>query len=342
MDFSCPAPLTGNDRVLLAHGSGGRLMLQLLTRTVLPALGGTELGQTDSAVLTIGGQKLAFTTDSFVVSPPFFPGGNIGTLAVCGTVNDLAMVGARPLHLSVALLLEEGFAIAGLEAILASIRAEADAAGVSIVTGDTKVVERGKGDGIFINTSGIGIVEHALTLAPASVRAGDAVIVSGDPGRHGIAVLARREGLAFETSIKSDVASLHRAVGELLDAGLALHCLRDLTRGGLASALVEIAAGAGLGIALKEEAIPVSPPVRAASELLGLDPLQIACEGRFVLFLPQDQADQALTCLRAQPHCGEASRIGTVRAEPGVTIETALGTRRVLDMLSGSQLPRIC
>ena len=342
MDILCPLPSTETDRVLLAHGSGGRLMHQLLSRTVLPALGGAGLGQTDSAVLTIGAQKLAFTTDSFVVSPPFFAGGNIGSLAVCGTVNDLAMVGAKPLYLSLALLLEEGFAIAKLEEILASIRAEADAAGVTIVTGDTKVVDRGKGDGIFINTSGIGVIEHALTLAPASVRAGDAVIVSGDPGRHGIAVLAQRAGLAFETSIESDVACLHRAVEGLLAAGLELHCLRDLTRGGLASALVEIAADAGLGIALQEAAIPISPPVRAASELLGLDPLQIACEGRFVLFVPADQANSALACLRGQAHCRNATRIGTVLAAPGVTVETPLGTRRVLDMLSGSQLPRIC
>lgn len=341
MDFFCPVPDGERASIQLAHGSGGRLMHQLLANTVLPALG--SVAGTDSAVLELGSQKLAFTTDSYVVSPPFFPGGNIGDLAVCGTINDLAMVGARPLCLSLALLLEEGFPLADLEAILATVRRRCDEAGVAVVTGDTKVVDRGRGDGIYINTAGIGLIEHAQAPAPASVRAGDAVIVSGDLGRHGIAVLARREGLAFETSLASDVACLHRPVEALIRAGFALHCLRDLTRGGLASALVEISTGAGLGLSLFEAAIPVCEPVRAASELLGLDPMQIANEGRFVLFLPQDQADAALALLRADPVCAGAVRIGTVAAEPGeVLVETPLGTRRVLEMLSGAQLPRIC
>lgn len=340
--MDCPLPIDDKEYVQLAHGSGGRMMHQLLSR-MLPIVGRARLGQTDSAVLQIGGRRLAFTTDTYVVSPHFFAGGNIGTLAVCGTVNDLAMVGARPLYLSLALLLEEGFSIEHLERILTTIRTCADAAGVEIVTGDTKVVDHGKGDGIFINTAGIGIVEHSLVLAPSAVRPGDAVIVSGDLGRHGIAVLAQREGLAFDTTIESDVTCLHHAVGHLLAAGLEMHCLRDLTRGGLASALVEIASGAGLSITLNEAAIPISEPVRAASELLGLDPLHIANEGRFVLFLPASQADAALASLNAEVGGGKAARIGTVEASgQGVVIQTTLGSRQGLDILSGEQLPRIC
>jgi hydrogenase expression/formation protein HypE len=343
-DISCPLPITDYPNVLLAHGGGGRLMHEMLMRRVLPALGTPDAGQTDAALLELGGARLAFTTDAYVVKPLFFPGGDIGRLAVSGTVNDLAMMGATPLALSLSLILEEGLPFETLDRVLASVRATADAAGVKIVTGDTKVVDRGKADGLYINTAGIGAVPAGLTLGPDHVRSGDAVIVSGDLGRHGIAVLAEREGIGFETTIESDVACLHRLVAQLLAAGIEIHCLRDLTRGGLASAMVEIAGASRLGITLEEKAIPVSAPVDAACELLGLDPLHVANEGRMVLFCPEAQAAAALECLHADPLGAGAARIGRVHAEsPGrVALQTRIGVSRALDMLSGEQLPRIC
>lgn len=341
--FTCPAPISDYPNVLLAHGGGGRLMHDLLSRMVLPAIGGKDLGTTDSAVIEVGGARLAMTTDSYVVQPLFFPGGDIGRLAVSGTVNDLAMAGARPIFLSLALILEEGLPLATLERVLVSIRETAEAAGVSIVTGDTKVVDRGKGDGVFINTAGIGLMPPGLTLGPAQVREGDAVIVSGDLGRHGIAVMAEREGIAFETLIESDVACLHRLVAALLEAGVEIHCMRDLTRGGLVSGLVEIATTAGVGVALDEAAIPVSEPVNAACEVLGLDPLYIANEGRFMIILPESAVAQALACLHADPLGAGAARVGRIEAGLGaVCLKTRIGVRRTLDMLSGEQLPRIC
>ena len=343
-DISCPLPITDYPNVLLAHGGGGRLMHEMLMRRVLPALGTPDAGQTDAALLELGGARLAFTTDAYVVKPLFFPGGDIGRLAVSGTVNDLAMMGATPLALSLSLILEEGLPFETLDRVLASIRATADAAGVKIVTGDTKVVDRGKADGLYINTAGIGAVPAGITLGPDQVRAGDAVIVSGDLGRHGIAVLAEREGIGFETTIESDVACLHRIVAKLLAAGIEIHCMRDLTRGGLASAMVEIAGSSKLGITLEETAIPVSAPVDAACELLGLDPLHVANEGRLVLFCPETQASAALECLRADPLADGAARIGRVHAESAgrVALQTRIGVSRALDMLSGEQLPRIC
>ena len=341
---TCPLPITDYPSVLLAHGGGGRLMQELLSQHVLPGVSGTPIGDTDAAMLGVGRERVAFTTDSYVVKPLFFPGGDIGTLAVCGTVNDLAMVGATPLFLSLSLILEEGFPLADLDRILASVRRTAEAAGVAIVTGDTKVVDRGKGDGVFLNTAGIGLLHNGPAIAPTSVRPGDVLIITGDLGRHGIAVMAAREGIAFETAIESDVACLHRAVASLLDEGITVHCMRDLTRGGLVSALSEISAGAGLGVELVETLIPVAPPVAAACEVLGLDPLYIANEGRFALFVPEAHADSALRCLVQHPECSGAVKIGHVSEspKPGLTLTTRIGVRRPLDLLSGEQLPRIC
>lgn len=342
--LTCPLPINDYPRVLLAHGGGGRLMQELLARRILPGVSGTPIGETDAAMLTAGGARLAFTTDSYVVRPLFFPGGDIGTLAVSGTVNDLAMVGATPLFLSLSLILEEGFPLADLDRILESVRRTADAAGVTIVTGDTKVVDRGKGDGVFINTSGIGLLRDGPAIEPAAVRPGDVIIVSGDLGRHGIAVMAAREGIAFETAIESDVACLHRAVGELLDNKIVLHCMRDLTRGGLVSALSEISASCGLGFDLDEAGIPVCEPVSAACELLGLDPLYVANEGRFALIVPSGEVDKTLACLARHGATAGATPIGRVndRQQAGLTLTTRIGVKRPLDLLSGEQLPRIC
>ena len=342
--LDCPIPLVSGT-VQLAHGGGGRTMRELLERVLLPAFRNEALdGRHDSAVLPLGGARIAFSTDTFVVSPRFFPGGDIGKLAVYGTVNDLAVAGAQPLYLSCSLLLEEGLPLEELGRVVESMRAAALECGVSIVTGDTKVVDRGKGDGLFINTAGIGWVPEGLLVAPRSVRPADALLLSGDLGRHGIAVLSVREGLAFETPVESDCASILPLAQALLAGGIPVHCMRDPTRGGLASVLNEIALDAGVGITLEEAAIPVLDGVRGACEILGLDPLYVACEGRMVVFVPAGQADRALGLLRAV-HGGEgAQRIGWVTAtEPGrVLLRTALGTRRPLELLSGEQLPRIC
>lgn len=344
-NLACPTPLGDHAHVLLAHGGGGRLMHQLLERVIAPAIDNPLLaGRHDATVLEISGQRFAFTTDSFVVRPLFFSGGDIGKLAVCGTVNDLAMAGARPLFLSLGLIIEEGFSISDLQRVMNSIAVTARDAGVMIVTGDTKVVERGKGDGIYINTSGIGSISHSLAIAPASVRPGDAVIISGDIGRHGIAIMAQRENLQFESAIASDCAPLHREVEALLSAGIEIHCLRDLTRGGLASALVEIAQSANLGIRIDETAIEISAEVRAACEILGLDPLHVANEGRFTAFVPEKDAARAIEILKALGQQSTPAQIGEVQsADPGlVTMKSVIGAVRIVDMLSGEQLPRIC
>jgi hydrogenase expression/formation protein HypE len=346
MSDTCPVPIGQYDCVLLAHGGGGRLMHQLLERLIRPAFANPLLDTGhDAAVLEAGGGvRVAFTTDSYVVRPLFFPGGDIGSLAVNGTVNDLAMAGARPAFLSAAFIIEEGLPMATLARVVASMREAAAAAGVQVVTGDTKVVDRGKGDGLYINTAGIGLVEHALTIGPASVAAGDAVIVSGDIGRHGMAIMAVREGLEFESTIESDCAPLAEPVLALMEAGLDVHCLRDLTRGGLASALNEIAQAAGAGITLTERAVLVREDVRAACEILGFDPLYVANEGRFAVFLPGAQAARAVEVLRGHPTCRDAGVAGWVGTEmPGrVVLDSAMGSRRIVDMLSGEQLPRIC
>jgi hydrogenase expression/formation protein HypE len=325
--------------VLLGHGGGGSLSQRLIDQLLVPAFGPADGVLLDAAVLPAEAGPLAFTTDSYVVRPLFFPGGDIGSLAVFGTVNDLAMVGASAIALSLSLILEEGLPMPLLQQVVASIRLAAQRCGVPVVTGDTKVVERGKGDGIYINTAGIGRVDHGLQIGPKAVRSGDAILVSGDLGRHGVAILAARQELGFCTELRSDLAPLQEPVRALLAADLELHCLRDLTRGGLASALHEISRGAGLGVLVRENAIPIAPEVDAACELLGLDPLAMANEGRFVLFLPAHQADRALAVLqRFQP---SAASIGCVRGE-AVLLETSLGLQRRLELGRGESLPRIC
>jgi hydrogenase expression/formation protein HypE len=295
-------------------------------------------------VAEVNGVRLAFTTDSYVVNPLIFPGGDIGTLAINGTVNDLAMAGARPLYLSAGFIVEEGLGMETLARVARSMRAAADGAGVHIVTGDTKVVDRGKGDGLFINTSGLGVVEARDPIAPNRVQPGDVVLVSGDLGRHGIAVMAAREGLEFETTLESDTAPLASLVLALIHAGVDIHCLRDLTRGGMASALNEIAEAAGASIEIDERCVPVRDDVRGACELLGFDPLYVANEGRFVAFVPQRDAERAVEILQARAHGAGAAVIGRVIGvgDPTVVVRSLLNTRRVLDMLSGEQLPRIC
>ena len=343
--LQCPLPQNDSEYVQLAHGGGGRRMHELLEGLLLPSFGNEALLERhDGASLKIGNAKLAFTTDSYVVRPLFFPGGDIGTLAINGTVNDLAMCGARPLYLSSALILEEGLPMEILRRVVESMRSSATAAGVQLVTGDTKVVDKGKGDGVFINTAGIGVVEHDVSIAPCQVRAGDAILLSGDIGRHGIAVMATREGLSFEDAIESDCAPLWEPVKLLLEAGIEIHCLRDLTRGGLSSALIEIAEAASVRCALNETDIRVREEVAAACEILGLDPLYLANEGRFVAFVPEPEAERALEILRSANVSQEAVRVGHVAQGPAglVTLKTVLGTERIVDMLSGEQLPRIC
>jgi hydrogenase expression/formation protein HypE len=342
VDFTlaCPIPRLNDKTVLLAHGSGGRAMHRLLEAMFLPAFSNAALAEAhDGAALNINGVRLAFTTDSYVVHPLFFPGGNIGTLAVNGTVNDLAMCGAEPLFLSAGFILEEGLPMETLARVVQSMQEAATAAGVQIVTGDTKVVDKGKGDGLFINTAGIGIIRHSLQIAPQSVRPGDVVIVNGDVGRHGMAIMAVREGLEFESLIESDCAPLAEPVRALLDNGIEIHCLRDLTRGGLASGLCEIANTAHVHIHIEEDAVPVNEDVRGACEILGLDPMYVANEGRFIAFVPAKDAEQTLTILGSEGRC-----IGTVSAGADrlVTLTSAIGATRILDMLSGEQLPRIC
>ena len=331
--------------VLLAHGGGGRLMQQLLDKLFLPAFRNPALEQAhDGARLDLNGTRLAFTTDSYVVRPLFFPGGDIGSLAINGTVNDLAMCGARPRWLSAGFILEEGLPMETLWRIVQSMQRAARAAGVELVTGDTKVVDKGKGDGLFLNTAGLGVIEHPQVIAPSQVKAGDVVLLSGDVGRHGMAIMSVREGLAFEGTIESDCAPLVAPVMALLDAGLQVHCLRDLTRGGLTSALNEIAETARLQIDIEETAIPVREDVQGACEILGLDPLHVANEGRFVVFTPEPAADRALEVLRGHAVSQGACRIGRVTAESAglVTLQSRIGARRILDRLSGEQLPRIC
>lgn len=342
---SCPIPITQYPHVLMAHGGGGKLMHQLLENMFGQAFSNPLLdARHDSAQFSIPAGRLAMTTDSYVVRPIFFPGGDIGSMAVHGTVNDLAMSGARPLYLSCGFIIEEGLPMETLWRVVCAMRDAANACGVQIITGDTKVVDKGKGDGLFINTTGIGVLDHSLNIAPQNVQPGDAVIVSGDLGRHGMAIMAVREGLEFESSIESDSAPVHAPVLELLKAGVELHCLRDLTRGGLASALNEIATAAGVKIAVEQKAVPVREEVAAACEMLGLDPLHVANEGRFVAFVPAAAADRALEILRHQVVSANAAVIGRVteKTAPLVTLKSVLGVSRILDMPSGEQLPRIC
>jgi hydrogenase expression/formation protein HypE len=346
MPLQCPLPYVDDACVTLAHGGGGSLAWNLLEKVFLPALGDPDRHERhDGAVLDPAGAQVAFSTDAHVVSPLFFPGGSIGHLAVCGTVNDLAMCGAEPRWLSAAFVLEEGLPIATLRQVLADMRTAADVAGVSIVTGDTKVVERGKADGLYVVTAGVGLVRASAPVRPRAVRPGDAILLSGDLGRHGAAVLSIREGLEFEPAPLSDCQALHRPVLALLAAGVEVHGLRDCTRGGLTAALTEIARDGGVRLRVHETVIPVSPGVAAACELLGLDPLQLACEGRFIAFVPAAQAERALDVLRADPAAAAAVAIGTVTAMAAsgtVELETSLGVLRALDLPAGAQLPRIC
>jgi hydrogenase expression/formation protein HypE len=343
--LSCPAPLQRHSAVQLAHGGGGRLMRELIEQLFLPAFGNTALAtRHDSAVVSVGAERLAFTTDTYVVHPRSFPGGDIGTLAVYGTVNDLAMAGARPLYLSAGFVIEEGLSLAELRQVADSMQGAALLSGVTVITGDTKVVDRGKGDGLFVNTAGIGVVPAGVDVRPRRVRPGDAILLSGDIGRHGIAVLSVREGLTFESPIESDCGPLAELVASLIDAGIDVHCLRDPTRGGVATVLNEIALDASVGIEVDEAAILVPEAVAGACELFGLDPLYVACEGRMVVFVADADADHAVAILRAQPSGALAARVGRVVDVPAgvVALRTRLGARRLLDLLSGEQLPRIC
>jgi hydrogenase expression/formation protein HypE len=358
-NLQCPVPLRDHPTVQMAHGGGGRMMRQLIESLFLPAFSNsinskqptsqdlrpeTQAPPHDSAVLEINGQKLAFTTDTFVVSPLFFPGGDIGHLAIYGTVNDLAMAGAKPLYLSAGFVLEEGLPMETLQKVVASMAAAAAECGVMIVTGDTKVVDRGKGDGIFINTAGVGLVPDGIEISPRRVSVGDAILISGDLGRHGMAIMSVREGLGFEGDIQSDCANLAGLVESLLALGADIHCLRDLTRGGLAAALNEIALDMNLGMELDEQKIPVIEPVSAACEILGLDPLYVANEGRLVAFVADEVAEKALKIMINHPTAVSPAIIGRVVKEPAATVvlNGPFGGGRIVDLLSGEQLPRIC
>jgi hydrogenase expression/formation protein HypE len=346
MRFQCPIPIQEYDTVTLAHGGGGKLTQRLIRDLFAPTLENPYLSELhDGALLPAPEGRLAFSTDSFVVSPPFFPGGNIGDLAVHGTVNDLAMCGARPLYLSLGMILEEGFRLKDLWEILVTIRERAEEAGVQVVTGDTKVVERGKGDGIFLNTTGIGVILDGVEIRPSRIRPGDRILINGPIAEHGMAILSLREGLSFETELKSDTANLWPLVQKLLEVGgRDVHALRDATRGGVASALNELAQASGTGVVIQEEAIPVREDVRGACEILGLDPLFVANEGRFLAFVAPERAGELLEVMQSHPLGSQARIIGeVVETHPGVVrMETWLGGSRVVDMLSGEQLPRIC
>jgi hydrogenase expression/formation protein HypE len=342
----CPVPIQDYPKVLLAHGGGGKLMNQLIQKMFTPNLISPDVISHDSVLLNISSNKIAFTTDSYVINPLFFPGGDIGSLSIYGTVNDLAMSGAKPLYISVGFILEEGLDMEILWEIVKSMKQAALKCGVQIVTGDTKVVDKGKGDKIFINTAGIGLIDHEKIIAPVSVEVGDYILLNGDLGRHGIAIMATREGWEFETTITSDCAPLHQEVLELLNAQIEIHCLRDLTRGGLASALNEIAQTSNLKMTIEEKIIPIQEDVMGACEILGFDPLYVANEGRFIAFIPEKDAQKALKLL--QNYHPNACIIGQVtdkllsKSMALVTLKSAIGSTRILDMLSGEQLPRIC
>ncbi|MGH9679768.1 MAG: hydrogenase expression/formation protein HypE [Candidatus Acidiferrales bacterium] len=343
--FACPVPISAWESVLLGHGSGGKLSGEILRKILLPAFQNPVLDRLDDqAIVEVNGSRLAFTTDSFVVKPLFFPGGDIGTLAVNGTVNDLAMGGAEPLFLSLAFILEEGLSMDVLRRVVESVRAAAALAGVTVVTGDTKVVEKGSGDGLFVNTSGIGLVPRGLRLSANQARPGDVVLLSGTIGDHGITILSQREGLEFESEIRSDTAALHRLVADMLGASTAIRCLRDPTRGGLSSSLNEIAEQAQVSIELQESAIRVREEVQGACEMLGLDPLYVANEGKLIAIVDPAAAEPILEAMRRNPEGRDSQSIGRVKeGNPGmVTMRTRLGTSRVVDLLSGDQLPRIC
>ena len=345
-NLQCPIPISDYPTVTLAHGGGGRLTQMLIERMYLPVFSNPQLAQQhDGALLEVNGARLAFSTDSFVISPLFFPGGDIGSLAVHGTVNDLAMCGAQPLALSAGLILEEGLPMQDLWRVVQSMQRAAHDVGVPIVTGDTKVVDRGKGDGVYINTTGVGLIPAGVQISPTHARLGDLVLLSGAIAVHGIAIMSVREGLAFETTLASDSAPLHSLVQAMLDAGGEhIHVLRDPTRGGVASALNEIAGSAKIGIRLQESAIPIWDQVRGACEILGLDPLYVANEGKCLAIVAQEAADAVLAAMQAHPLGSEAAIIGQVTEEHRgrVVLRSRIGGSRVVDMISGEQLPRIC
>jgi len=343
--WTCPLPLRDTPTIVMGHGGGGAMSSELIEQLFLPAFGGAaraELG--DSAVLERPAGRLAFSTDSFVVKPMFFPGGSIGDLAVNGTVNDLAMSGATPLYLSTAFILAEGTALTDIARVAMAVGKAAEVAGVQLVTGDTKVVDSGSGDGIYINTAGIGVLPDGIDIGPTRARVGDVVLVSGDIGVHGIAVMSCREGIEFGTSIESDTAPLHTLVAEILATGADVKVLRDPTRGGVSATLNEIAKASGVGIEVIERDLPIPPEVRDACGLLGLDPLQVANEGKLVAVVPADRADEVLAAMRSHPLGARACRIGTcVPEHPRMVVaRTGLGGTRVIDLPIGEQLPRIC
>jgi hydrogenase expression/formation protein HypE len=345
-EITCPFPITKYPVVLMAHGGGGALTQELIEKMFLPAFGATNLAELhDGAVVKTKGDRLAISTDSFVVSPLFFPGGDIGELAVNGTVNDLAMCGAQPQYLTLGFILEEGLSMEVLWQVVRSVTRAADRAGVSIVTGDTKVVERTKGDGLYINTSGIGFVPDGIDISPRRVRPGDVIVISGAIAMHGITIMSMREGLEFETLLKSDTTALADLVGRVLSSlGSSVHLLRDPTRGGVASALNEIASSAAVGIEIDEAAIPISPEVVGACEILGLDPLYVANEGKVLAIVAPDYAEEACSLMREDPRGAEAAVVGRVVDEhPGrVSLRSRVGGRRMLDLFSNELLPRIC
>jgi hydrogenase expression/formation protein HypE len=345
VEVTCPVPVAVRDTILLGHGSGGKLSAELLRDIFLPAFQNAELSRlNDQATVSVNGTRIAVSTDSFVVKPLFFPGGDIGSLAVHGTVNDLAMGGAQPLFLTVAFIMEEGFSMDVLRRVVNSLQRAAADAGVQVITGDTKVVEKGKGDGLFVNTTGIGLVPDGLELSADRARPGDAVLLSGLIGEHGIAILAQREGLEFESAIESDSTALHTLVAEMLKTSSEIRCMRDPTRGGLSSALNEIATQSHVGIELEESAIQVREEVKGACEMLGLDPLYVANEGKLIAIVDSSVADKVLAAMRNHRLGRQAQVIGRVSAKNAglVTMRTQLGTTRIVDMLAGDQLPRIC
>ena len=341
----CPVPISRYSEIVLGHGGGGRLTADLIARVFLPALGNPVLSALeDQATVAIGGARIALTTDAFVVKPLFFPGGDIGRLAVCGTVNDLAVGGARPLYLTAAFVIEEGLPIADLERIARSMRAACDEAGVTLVAGDTKVVDRGKGDGVFITTTGVGLVPDGVDLSVARARPGDRVIVSGTLGDHAVAILAARDPGLLETELRSDCAPITPLAELVLRAAPDTRVMRDPTRGGLASVLHEIAVASRTGIRVDEGALPLRPEVRGACELLGFEPMYLACEGRLVAVVPADQCDAALSALRAHPLGSDAAVVAEVAGQPvpPVVARTVVGGERIVPLLAGEQLPRIC
>ena len=344
--WSCPLPLADYPNIVMGHGGGGKLGNELVEHLFLPAFRNQALENLgDAAVLDLGSGRIAMSTDSFVVQPLFFPGGSIGALAVNGTVNDLAVSGALPKFLTASFILEEGFPLVQLAAIVQEMAAAAAVAGVQIVTGDTKVVERGHGDGCYINTAGVGVLRDGISVGPNRAKAGDSILVSGMIGDHGMAIMSVREGLEFESQIRSDCAALNGLIAAVLDqCGEAVHAMRDPTRGGLASTLNEIACASDVGMAIDEPSLPVRPEVQSACELLGLDPVYVANEGKVVFFVAPEAADRVLAILRAHPLGKDATRIGTVTAEHKrmLVARTAMGSNRVISIQIGEQLPRIC